>query len=85
MAQVWRGGGRQANLARVLAAVEVEDLGLRLGRAAGVLLGRAQRADVIDAALVLLARDGDLLLTSDVDDLAVLAQAADLHVDIVPV
>ena len=50
-----------------------------------MLLGRARRADVIDAALVLLARDGDLILTSDVDDLAVLAEAADLHVDIVPV
>jgi hypothetical protein len=39
--------------------------------------------DVIDAALVLLAEDGDLLLTSDPDDLEPLARTAGLHVDIV--
>ena len=41
--------------------------------------------DVIDAALVLLAEDGDLLLPSDSEDLQPLAAAANLHVDIVPV
>jgi hypothetical protein len=41
--------------------------------------------DVIDAALVLLAEDGDSLLTSDPADLALLAAEAGLHVDIVSV
>jgi hypothetical protein len=44
---------------------------------------RARRADVIDAALVLLASDGDRVITSDPDDLAPLARAADLDVEIV--
>jgi hypothetical protein len=84
--QVWRGGaGRQANLARLLPALDVVPLDLALGRRAGVLLGRARSDDVIDAALVLLATDGDFLLTSDPNDLEPLAAIAGLHVDIVPV
>lgn len=84
--QVWRGGGgRQANLARLLPAMEIAGLDHTLGRRAGVLLGRARMTDVIDAALVLLATDGDSVLTSDPDDLEPLAASANLHVDIVPV
>jgi hypothetical protein len=84
--QVWRGGsGRQANLARLLPALEVASLDHTLGRRAGVLLGRARMTDVVDAALVLLATDGDSVLTSDPDDLEPLAASAGVHVDIVPV
>lgn len=84
--QVWRGGrGRQVQLARLLPALEVTPLDAALGRRAGELLGRARTADVIDAAVVLLATDGDLILTSDAYDLAPLAAKADLHVDLVPV
>ena len=84
--QVWRGGsGRQANLARLLPALDIAGLDDTLGRRAGILLGRARMADVIDAALVLLATDGDFLLTSDPNDLERLAASAGLHVDIVPV
>jgi hypothetical protein len=84
--QVWRGGsGRQARLARLLPGVEISGLDNDLGRRAGVLLGRARMADVVDAALVLLAVDDDSVLTSDVEDLEQLAAAAGLHVDIVPV
>jgi predicted RNase H-like nuclease len=56
-----------------------------LGRRAGVLLGLARADDVIDAALVLLAEDGDSILTSDPDHLEPLADADGLHVDIVPI
>ena len=56
-----------------------------LGRRAGLLLGRAGRRDVVDAALVALAVDGDTILTSDVGDLEPLAQAAGLHVDLLAV
>jgi hypothetical protein len=84
--QVWRGGaGRQARLAPLLPGVTVEPLDEALGRRAGVLLGRSRASDVVDAALVLLARDGDMVLTSDPDDLRTLAQTADLHIDLVPV
>ena len=83
--QVWRGGGRQARLASLLDGTSVEPLDAALGRRAGALLARTRRADVIDAALVLLAADGDLVLTSDPHDLRALAAAAGLHVEIVPV
>ncbi|MBP6631875.1 MAG: hypothetical protein KBG28_03615 [Kofleriaceae bacterium] len=83
--QVWRGGARQADLARLLAATRVTALDEALGRRAGLLLGRAGRRDVVDAALVALAVDGDTILTSDVGDLEPLAQAAGLHVDLLAV
>lgn len=84
--QVWRGGsGRQANVSRLLAEVKVEALDERLGRQAGVLLALSQTSDVIDAAVVALAVDGDSVVTSDPGDLAVLADAADLHIDVVPI
>jgi len=84
--QVWRSDrGRQANLARLLAGTEVAFLDETLGRRAGVLLGRAHQSDVIDAALVVLARDGDEILTSDPDDLRILAEVADLHLELVAV
>lgn len=82
--QAWRGrGGRQALLAKALAGVDVRQLDEALGRAAGELLGRANRSDVIDAALVLLAADGDLIVTSDPRDLEPLARASGRHVEIV--
>ena len=84
--QVWRGGGaRQAHLARLLPAIDIQGLDDALGRRAGVLLGQARLSDVIDAAIVLLAADGDVILTSDPNDLTPLAAAAGLHVDIVSV
>lgn len=86
VAQVWRGGsGRQARLAVAMNGVTVAGLDDALGRAAGVLLGRAGTSDAIDAALVVLARDDDRVLTSDPMDIAHLAAAAGKHLDIVPV
>ncbi len=82
--QVWRGGGpRQALLARALDGVDVRALDDRLGRATGELVSAARRRDVIDAALVLLAHDGDHIVTSDPDDIEPLARAAGRHVEIV--
>jgi len=84
--QVWRrGSGRQASLARLLPGLDVTPIDASLGRRAGVLLAKSRTADVIDAALVLLAADGDSLLTSDPGDLTVLAAAAGVHVDVVRV
>ena len=84
--QVWRGGsGRQANLARLLPALQISALDEVLGRRAGVLLGRSRLSDVVDAAIVLLATDGDFILTSDPHHLSPLAASAGLDVDIVPV
>ncbi len=84
--QVWRGGaGKQAHLAKLLAGLEVVALDDRLGRRAGVLLGRTKTKDVIDAAIALLASDGDELLTSDPLDLRRLVKAIGVQVDLVEV
>jgi hypothetical protein len=83
--QVWRGGARQSRLAQALAGVEVRALDESLGRASGALLSTSHRRDVIDAALVLLAEDGDQIVTSDPHDIEPLAAAAGRHVDLIAV
>jgi hypothetical protein len=84
--QAWRGRGpRQALLAKALDGVEIRPLDRALGRAAGELLARAGRSDVVDAALVLLADDGDQIVTSDPHDIEPLALAARRHVDLLRV
>ena len=83
--QVWRGGGRQANLARLLPGLDVEALDADVGRRAGALLARSRSTDVIDAALALLAQDGDEILTSEPDDMRVLVAASGVHADVVEV
>lgn len=86
VAQIWRGGsGRQVHVARLLGGVDVRALDEELGKRAGVLLERSGGDDAIAAALVCLAADGDDILTSDPGDLRALAEAAGVHVDLVPV
>jgi hypothetical protein len=81
--QVWRGGPRQARLSQALAGIEVRPLDDDLGRAAGVLLGRSKHADVIGAAVVLLANDGDDIITSDSDGLGPLVEASGRHLELI--
>lgn len=83
LGQVWRDGARQARLSQALAAIDVRALDEPLGRAAGQLLAAAKRADVIDAAVVLLATDGDEIITLDAADLAALAAASGRHVELI--
>jgi hypothetical protein len=86
IAQVWRGGqGRQAPMARLLAGTAVVPIDDRLGRRAGMLLGLTGQSDAVDAAVVCLAGDGDDILTSDPGDLRALAEAADIHVELIDV
>ena len=80
--QVWRGSPRQAQLSRALKGIDVRPVDDRVGRAAGALLGAAGTSDVIDAAVVLLANDGDDIITSDVDDIARIASTMDLHIEL---
>jgi hypothetical protein len=77
LAEVWRGGGRQANLSRLLSPCEVEDLTETNARAVGTLAGQANPADVVDAAVVEGAlRRGDVVVTSDPADIEAIAAAA---------
>lgn len=83
--QAWRGGPRQARLAQALDGIDTVPLDEALGHRAGRLLGETGLADVIDAAIVLLSNDGDDIVTSDHDDIAQLASAAGLHVELIHV
>ena len=77
LGEVWRDArGRQAKLARFLRAVDVRSVDEQMGRAAGVLLGRAGTSNPIDATVVLVAENGDRILTSDPSDVRRLVTAA---------
>ena len=83
LGQVWRGGPRQARLARALAGIDVQPLDEELGRDAGQLLAATGLSDVIDAAVVLLSTDGDEIVTSDLDDFERLVVATGRHVELI--
>jgi hypothetical protein len=83
VAQVWRSGARQANLARVLAGVEVRPLDD--GRSVGQLLAASGTADVVDAHVALVAQSGDRLLTSDPHELALLVEARGVRIEMIRV
>jgi len=83
LGQVWRGGARQARLSQALEGIDVRALDEPLGRAAGQLLATARLADVIDAGVVLLANDGDEIVTVDHEDLERLASASGRHVELI--
>lgn len=74
VAEVWRDGARQARIAKLLAATETEVVVLNehRARAAGVLLGLAGADAVVDASVVVCARERgrDIpVVTSDPVDL----------------
>lgn len=83
LGQVWRGGARQARLSQALQGIDVRALDEPLGRAAGQLLAAAGLADVIDAGVVLLATDGDEIVTVDRKDFEQLAIASGRHVELI--
>lgn len=82
VAQVWR-SARQANLSRALLATRIDAPDELTARRAGELLARSKTSDVVDALIMGLARDGDVIVTSDPDDLRRLADAASIKVTIV--
>lgn len=79
--QVWR-SARQVRVARVLRGVDTVPITLGLGRDAGRLLARSGTSDVIDAALVALAEDGDVIVTSDPGDIGLLVVTAGVDVTV---
>lgn len=85
VAQVWRDGARQAQLARVLAGVAAPPLDLGIGKRLGTLLGTSRTCDVVDAHVASLARAGDQVLTSDPDDLRHLLDALSVDATVVRV
>jgi len=75
VAQVWRSGSRQANLARVLTGIDVAALNVQAGRSVGEVLALSQSADVVDGHLGFIVRSGDTVLTSDTNDIKKILRA----------
>jgi hypothetical protein len=69
VAQVWRSGSRQANLARVLTGIDVAALDLQTGRSVGEVLALSRTADVVDGHIGFIVRSADTVLTSDTNDI----------------
>jgi hypothetical protein len=69
VAQVWRGGPKQAELARQLPAIDQRPLGDDAARAIGALLGSSRTSDVVDGHIALLCAVRDAVFTSDPDDI----------------
>ena len=83
VAQGWRGGSRQALLARLLVGCNVEALDDGQARAVGSLAARAKATDVVDACVVEGAlRRHDLVVTSDPADLTRIATAAGRRLEV---
>src|SRR5271165_1745805 len=79
--QAWRDGRVQVTLARFLRSEEVEIVPLdeQLARSCGELCGAASASDIIDASVVIVARERqDLIVTSDAGDLRRLDPAAQM-------
>jgi predicted nucleic acid-binding protein len=83
LAEVLRGGARDARIHRILRRVTVIDIDKNLGRKAGELLdatgmsGHRCTVDALLAAVALTQRRPVILLTSDPDDLARLTEEPD--------
>lgn len=80
LAQVWR-GGPQPRLSKLLrSGVEVQPLDRMAARAVGALLAASGTSDIVDAHVVLVARQHNaVIVTSDADDLHHLDPRAHLH------
>lgn len=66
LAEAWRGGPRQASLARLLAMCDVEEMSVQQARDVGVLAGKAGHDDIVDVTVVEgAARRGDAVVTAN--------------------
>jgi predicted nucleic acid-binding protein len=83
--QVWRDGRRQALLARLISATNVDAPTELDARRAGELLAKTRTQDIADALLVGRIKNGDAVLTSDPHDIERLLAAAGVHATIVTV
>src|ERR1700722_10493727 len=83
VAQAWRGGSRQALLARLLTGSDVEALDDGQARSVGSLAARAATGDIVDACVVEGAlRRLDLVVSSDEGDLQAIAAAVSRRLEV---
>jgi predicted nucleic acid-binding protein len=86
LAQVWRASSRQTPLAVLRRMCRPVPFTEDVAEAVGRLLARSGTADVVDAAVIIAAvSHGGAVLTSDPNDLKVLADAADASVPLIVV
>ena len=80
------GGARRepsGGIGRILTGVKVIPLDQWAGQQTGELLGVSRTRDVIDAHIAIIADRDDMVLTSDPDDIARLADARDVRLAII--
>jgi predicted nucleic acid-binding protein len=83
VAQGWRGGNRQARLARLLIGCEIEALDDKQARSVGSLAALAQTSDIVDVCVAEGAlRRHDLVVTSDPDDLKAIVAAVSRRLEV---
>ena len=81
LAQAWR-GGPQPMLSRLLAGCRVEELDEPRARSAGAACALAKTSDVVDASVAVGgAVRGDVVITSDADDIQHVASAIGLRIE----
>jgi hypothetical protein len=85
VAQVWRDGHQQANLARVLPGVAITALDDIGSKRVGELLKENRTNDVVDAHVALLTRSEDLVFTSDEPDIKALLRTRRIKATIIRV
>ena len=85
VAQVWRDGRRQANLARVLSGVDIAAIDEVAAQKVGELLGANKTNDLVDAHVALLAQPDGRILTSDDTDIKALLRTRRVRAVIVHV
>ena len=83
VAEAWRGGSRQANLARFLALCTIESMEADQAKAVGVLSGKAAHDDVVDVTVVEGAlRRRDAVVTSNPAHIRAIADAVRVRLNI---
>ena len=77
VAESWRGGSRQASLARMLAGCDIEEMTADRARRVGELAGRADHHDIVDVAVAEAAarRANEVVLTSNKSPIAKIVRA----------
>ena len=85
LAQVWRDGRGQANLARVVSGVDVAAVDDTSARKVGELLQANRSDDLVDAHVALLVQRADHVLTSDEPDIHALLRTRRVKATIVRV
>ncbi|HEY3687347.1 MAG TPA: PIN domain-containing protein [Streptosporangiaceae bacterium] len=85
-AQVWREDPRQRDLATLRNASVIVPFTVETAKDVGGLLARSGTSDIVDAAVVVLAMaSGAAAVTSDPDDIKMLADAADFRIPLITV